>query len=162
MTCSFASLVKNTDETKMQKFNLRKSCDLDETNLELQLECLLDVSAKPKPMSLQEICRYCIRNHLRSVIESEHPDFYKVKRVKSTFNSDFVPKGLDEDDENDSDNRDDDEGDSNEGSNNGNDNENIFDNIHQLFLPHRTTSTRNNHIQNQLRLMIYGRSSRAE
>jgi hypothetical protein len=35
---------------------------------------------------LQQICRFKIRDYIRSAIEKEDPTYYQVKREKSTFN----------------------------------------------------------------------------
>lgn len=42
--------------------------------------------AKLKPLTLQEICRYKIRQTIRQAIEKDQPDYLKVKREMSTYN----------------------------------------------------------------------------
>jgi hypothetical protein len=42
--------------------------------------------AKLKPLTLQEICRFKIRQSIRQSIAEEHTDYYKVTREMSTFN----------------------------------------------------------------------------
>lgn len=44
--------------------------------------------AKLKPLKLQEICRFKIRQTIRRAIEQEDPEYYKIKRDLSTYNKD--------------------------------------------------------------------------
>lgn len=103
------------------------------------------------PLSLQEICRYKIREQIRAAIHSEYKDYYSVHREKSTFNQNRSEKETDPVDEEEK-SSDEDEEDS-EDNNESND-DLPLSRFSRLFT--QRNSDVNLNLENQLRLMIYG------
>jgi len=109
------------------------------------------------PFSLQEICRFKIRQLIRQTIENDCVDYYKVNREKSTFNKRKLPAkqfDLNEEEHNDSGEENDDD-DQTEATRQI---EFPITRFERMFSTEYTrVESRNNHnLENQLRLMIYG------
>ena len=115
--------------------------------------------AQLKPLTLQEICRFRIRQIMRDVIEQENGDYYQIKREMSTFNSQRIEK-MKKNREDDCNADEDEEDESNAASSAS---EFPLTRFERLFTPDRrgqidSNIPRNNsYFENQLRLMIYGR-----
>ena len=54
----------------------------------------LFVLARLNPLSLQDLCRYRIRQTIRGAIETDQPNYYKIDRDMSTFNQKRSSKSL--------------------------------------------------------------------
>lgn len=96
------------------------------------------------PYSLQELCRFKIRQSIRTAIEEQDENYFKIKRELSTYNLDRSSKKL-ETQSSSSDN----ENSENEEEENE---ENGMQSFNSIFIPSLRTI---NSIDNELRLMLY-------
>lgn len=128
MNVSFASLINNQDE---------KSKPNDSFSL-----------PKINPLSLQELCRFKIRQAIRESIKAEFPGYYDIKREKSTFNK-TKPKNF----ESFLDDNHEDENEPDEPSNT----DFPLTRFERIFSPNYfNTNENSNSFEHQIRLMIYG------
>ncbi len=98
------------------------------------------------PLSLQELCRFTIRSQIRHSISAQIPDYYTIKREKSTFNVNKKFKSVEETST-----------EINEGAVNSRDHAFPLTRFERIFAPESSlTVTDNVNFEHQIRLMIYG------
>jgi hypothetical protein len=126
--------------------------------------------ARLKPLTLQELCRFKIRELIRNSIELENPDYFKINRSMSTFNRDrklSCWKSYENNsDSEDSDDYDEDEEENGGGGGGGGSSagtavstNSSLSQFERFFRPRRGQNLLHTSFDNRLRLMIYGTSN---